>query len=81
MLLNRKKVNRKEKNRNKKKSGRESGRIEKAESDACRDAQPASWCRYEFQSDCTENECWRLYTKRRYFVLSQSEYPQLPEGE
>ena len=62
-------------------SAEEVEELKKAESDACRDAQPASWCCYEYQPDCTENECWWIYTKRRYFALSQSEYPQLPEGE
>ena len=36
-------------------SAEEVEELKKTESDACRDAQPASWCCYEYQPDCTEN--------------------------
>lgn len=60
---------------------RGSGRIEKAEPDACRDTQSASWCSYKSQPDCKKNEYGWFYAKGRYFVLSQQKYSQIQEGE
>ena len=49
---------------------RGSGRIEKAEPDACRDTQPASWCCYEYQSDCTEAEYRWCYANGQKFCIT-----------
>ena len=64
-----------------KESGQTQQAVVKAEPDACRDTQSASWCSYKSQSDCKKNEYGWFYAKGRYSVLSQQKYSQTQEGE